>query len=314
MRKIYVFLILLGLLAVAIFADSGWLNAQTEIQKSFNANSPGQNLQNQLLGSTNTNNGFLNLNGSNVSVLDSGNIHPVGVSEIVSISQSGTTTIEIPNNFPGSSVNWTYWAVATATSLSGIRFSVSYVSNDYLNFSIYIPSSLNLSPGTYNGLISVYGKNSGNDNNLWVGTVNLTIIYKEQSYVATATSYDASFCGVTGNVLTNSYTPFNGGVLLAKLTVTSNSTKITVSVSTGVNGGDLTSGISPSGLPNGMALKYSTSYNSSTQLLTLSGGSSGNYQHSGEVDIYASNSIGSWAAPGQTKIEFQFTITPSCNF
>ncbi|MGC8708412.1 MAG: hypothetical protein ACP5R1_06805, partial [Athalassotoga sp.] len=56
----------------------------------------------------------------------------------------------------------------------------------------------------------------------------------EQGYVATATSYDASFCGATGNPLTVAYT--NSGNLLASLKVESNMDTIAVSVAFSVTG------------------------------------------------------------------------------
>ena len=310
MRKIYVVLALIMILTVFSFAN-GWLNAQSEIQNSFNANSPSQNLQNQLLGSTNTNGSFLNL-GSNVSVSGSNNLHDKGTYVLlVNISNYGTTKISV-NNFPGNSKNWIYWTESTTTDWhnNGIVFSVSYENNNYLNFHIYIPSTSTISPGTYNGLIKIYGQNPGNDQNLWVESINLTLVYKTQSYIATATSYDASFCGVTGNVLTNAYNP--NGVLLAKLTVQSNMSTITVNVSTGVNGGSLTPGISPLSLPNGMTLNYSSNYNYNKSVLTLP--TQTGSQYSGELDIYASNKIAPWTTPGQTTIQFQFTIIPKGSY
>ncbi|MGC8545167.1 MAG: hypothetical protein ACP5NR_04380 [Athalassotoga sp.] len=306
MRKIYVLLILISIIATLSFADN-WLNAQTEIQKSFNSNSPGQNLQNQLLGSTNTNNSFLNL-GSSVSLLDSNNIHDKGTYYLtVSISNSGTTTIEwtLPNNALPGNVNW--WTTGSGQNFVS-KIATSNTSNN-ISISIYIPAGT--SPGTYNEVITLATGNPGQDSNVWECFIDLTIVYKAQSYIATATSYDASFCGVTGNVLTNSYTPFDGGVLLAKLAVQSNMSMITVEVSTGVNGGSLTSGISPSGLPNGMTLHYSNNYTENGNVLTLPIGSN---PYSGELDIFASNSIASWATPGQTTIQFEFTIVPKGSY
>ncbi|BBJ28966.1 hypothetical protein [Athalassotoga saccharophila] len=120
--------------------------------------------------------------------------------------------------------------------------------------------------------------------------------------------YNASFSGVTGNVLTNAYN--TDRVLLAKLAVQSNMSTITVTVSTGVNGGSLTSGINPPGLPNGMILKYSDNYDEN--VLTLQPKDSD--QYSGELDIFASKSIESWVAPGKIVITFQFTIIPNCGY
>gem|GEM_PF-2877487 len=315
LRKIYILLILLSLVTVLSFADSGWLNAQSEIQKSFNANSPATNvLQNQLLGSTNTNSGFLNLNGSNVNALGSGFI--VGTeSTSVIISQCGTTTLLIKNDFPYQVQK--YWVEKISNWPPGMRFSASYYSSKFLNLSVYIPP--NLSPGTYSGSIAVYEILYY----IWWGyiwevtfeeLVNLEISYTAQSYVATATSYNATFCGATGNVLTNSYKPSSNGVLLAELVVQSNSSTITINVSTAVNGGSLTPGINPSGLPDGMVLNYSNSYNASTHVLTLQPQASGaSYPYLGTLDIIASNSIAQWVIPGQTVIEFQFTIVPKYN-
>ncbi len=217
MRKIYVFLILLGFLAVAIFADSGWLNAQTEIQKSFNANSPGQNLQNQLLGSTNTNNTFLNLNGSNVSALSAGQSKGSTTSTTVTVSR--TTTMP--------------------------------------------------------------------------------------SYVATATAYDASFCGATGNPLIGQYQPASeeAGVLLAKLTVQSNMATIDVYVTPTFTG---SSNLSTS------LLKYYNNGSSWTSRPTMNLTGS-NSLYTGELDVVVlpnPNYIPQWTQTGRNVLKIVFVVTP----
>ncbi|MGC8589161.1 hypothetical protein [Athalassotoga sp.] len=310
MRKIYVLLILISIIATLSFADN-WLNAQTEIQKSFNSNSPGQNLQNQLLGSTNTNNSFLNL-GSSVNALGASN-DPSAVTLNECVSSVGANTFNIPlsalNGIPADP-NWTY----SITNFNGNGITLNSTSVSYskskpstLNLNVTVPSNYSL-PNCVTMTLLATQKNG--QTKQWNITLNISNC-DEQSYIATATSYDASFCGVTGNVLTNSYTPFDGGVLLAKLAVQSNMSMITVEVSTGVNGGSLTSGISPSGLPNGMTLHYSNNYTENGNVLTLPIGSN---PYSGELDIFASNGIASWATPGQTILQFQFTIIPNGSY
>lgn len=307
MRKIHILLILLNLVAVFAFADNYWFNAQTEIQNSFNANSPGQNvLQNQLLGSTNSS--FVHLGGSTVNALGStlpnkGTTYTLSVS----ISNSGITTIEytLPNNALPGNVNW--WTTSGSQNfVSKIATSSSSKNNIY----IYINIPAGTSPGAYDETITLATGNPGNDSNVGECFIDLIIVYKTQSYSATATSYDATFRGVTGDVLTNSYTPSGDKVLLASLAVQSNSSTILVKVSTGVNDRNLTSGIDPSGLPKGMMLNYSSSYNAGNNVLALS---SSENAYAGTLDITASN-ITSWATPGQTALEFQFTIVPKGSY
>lgn len=173
-------------MAILSFGDN-WLNAQEEIQKSFNSNSPGQNLQNQLLGSTNTNY-FLDL-GSSVSVLDN-NIHDKGTYYLtVNISKSGTTTIQLtlPNNALPGNFNW--WT--TASSQNFVSKIVTSNTSNNIFISIYIP--VGTSSGTYNEVITLATGNPGQDSNVWKYFIDLTIVYKNQNYIATATSYNPHF-------------------------------------------------------------------------------------------------------------------------
>ena len=130
-----------------------------------------------------------------------------------------------------------------------------------------------------------------------------SVIGIEQGFVATATSYDASFCGATGNPLNSSAYSSNGH-LLASLSVESNMDSIAVGVSytlTGPNG-DLTgylTGISPS--------------NNSSQVLTLTGGSVST-PWSGTLDVIGPSSIQPWVAAGDYTLETTFTITPKNTF
>jgi hypothetical protein len=95
-------------------------------------------------------------------------------------------------------------------------------------------------------------------------TVN-SVIGIEQGYVATATSYDASFCGATGNPLTKSYV--NSGYVLASLSVESNMQTIAVGVTYTLTG-------SASDLSGYLPTLNATSTNGySSGVLTLAGGS-----------------------------------------
>jgi len=130
-----------------------------------------------------------------------------------------------------------------------------------------------------------------------------SVIGIEQGFVATATSYDASFCGATGNPL-NSSAYSSDGYLLASLSVESNMATITVGVSYTLTGptGDLTgdlSGLNPS--------------NNSSQVLPLTDGSLST-PWSGTLKVIGPSHIQQWVAAGDYKLATTFTITPQNTF
>jgi len=133
-----------------------------------------------------------------------------------------------------------------------------------------------------------------------------SVIGIEQGFVATATSYDASFCGATGSPLTSAYT--DSGYVLASLSVESNMDSIAVGVSytlTGPNGEDLSSN-----LPT-LTLTSSNGYSDST--LTLAGGTVST-PWSGTLKVIGPSSIQPWVAAGDYTLATTFTITPENNF
>ena len=138
-----------------------------------------------------------------------------------------------------------------------------------------------------------------------------SVIGIEQGFVATATSYDASFCGATGNLLTSPYNS-NGvsGVLLASLSVESNMDSIAVGVSYKLTGS--ASGLS-SNLPT-LTITTPTSPNGySGGVLTLTGGSVST-PWKGTLDVIGPSSIQPWVAAGDYTLATTFTITPKNNF
>ncbi|MGC8683812.1 MAG: hypothetical protein ACP5UJ_07770 [Athalassotoga sp.] len=135
----------------------------------------------------------------------------------------------------------------------------------------------------------------------------------EQGYVATATSYDASFCGATGNPLTGAYTTYTNsgisGILLASLKVESNMATIAVSVTFSVTG---PSGVDVSSF-NDNLLTFSSNSNYANGTLTLTGGSDGT-PYTGTLDVIGPSSIPQWVAAGDYMLTTTFTITPENTF
>ena len=131
-----------------------------------------------------------------------------------------------------------------------------------------------------------------------------SVIGIEQGFVATATSYDASFCGATGDPLTSAYISGSLANVLASLSVESNMATITVGVSYTLTGptGDLTgdlSGLNPS--------------NNSSQVLPLTDGSLST-PWSGTLKVIGPSHIQQWVAAGDYKLATTFTITPQNTF
>jgi hypothetical protein len=173
LRKIYVVLVLIIILTVFSFAN-GWLNAQNEIQNSFNANSPGTLIQ--------TNHSskvyFLTVGGS-VSALQVSSTSNYSTS--ISVSTPGLATIDItlPNKFlPGNGKTWTY-EISSITGFGSISIYNPQISYDesgrpnYISMSINIPQ--NIPAKAYGGTITITATNSGNDTNVWQGFISLTV-------------------------------------------------------------------------------------------------------------------------------------------
>ena len=137
-------------------------------------------------------------------------------------------------------------------------------------------------------------------------TVN-SVIGIEQGYVATATSYDASFCGATGNPLTSAYV--NSGYVLASLSVESNMQTINVGVTYALTGS--ASGLSHY-LPT-LTITTSTSTNGYSGTLTLAGGSFST-PWKGTLNVIGPSHIQSWVAAGDYTLATTFTITPDNTF
>jgi hypothetical protein len=140
-------------------------------------------------------------------------------------------------------------------------------------------------------------------------TVN-SVIGIEQGYVATATSYDASFCGATGNPLTSAY--IDSGYVLASLSVESNMQTIAVGVTytlTGPTGNPAVSSGTLTGYLTG--LSYSSNYSGS--VLTLTGGSVST-PWSGTLNVIGPSHIQPWVAAGDYTLATTFTITPKNTF
>jgi len=137
-----------------------------------------------------------------------------------------------------------------------------------------------------------------------------SVIGIEQGFVATATSYDASFCGATGNPLTSAYV--NSGYVLASLSVESNMQTIAVGVTytlTGPTGNPSVSSSTLTGYLTG--LSYSSNYSGSA--LTLTGGSVST-PWSGTLKVIGPSSIQPWVAAGDYTLATTFTITPENTF
>ena len=144
-----------------------------------------------------------------------------------------------------------------------------------------------------------------------------SVIGIEQGFVATATSYDASYCGATGNLLTSSYTgTYTGsGYVLASLSVESNMDSIAVGVSytlTGPNGNSAVSSSTLNGTGYLTGLSYSSNYSSG--VLSLSNGGSASTPWSGTLNVIGPSSIPAWVAAGDYTLATTFTITPKNTF
>jgi len=183
----------------------------------------------------------------------------------------------------------------------------------------------------YNGYITEASTGpTQNTGNLQV----TSIIGVEQGYVATAVSYNASFCGVSGNPLTGLYNTDNTEMLLAQLFIESNATDVTLTVSTSTT-------LPPGALTftyGSLSDATTTWKNSGTHMLTLSttnvlgsptfntlGSYSGSSpeklsvtpigQYTGTAQVYAnansSNwSLTKWVTAGQYTVNITFTIAP----
>jgi len=136
-----------------------------------------------------------------------------------------------------------------------------------------------------------------------------SVIGIEQGFVATATSYDASFCGATGSPLTSAYV---SGNVLASLSVESNMQTIAVGVTytlTGPTGNPSVSSSTLTGYLTG--LSYSSNYSGSA--LNLAGGSVST-PWSGTLKVIGPSSIQPWVAAGDYTLATTFTITPENTF
>lgn len=161
-------------------------------------------------------------------------------------------------------------------------------------------------------------------------TAKLTVesnIYVVPGYVATATAYDATFCGASGylmdgTVLINDYsgitkgnyeTPNASGVALAMLQMKSNHQTIEVSAVVSVLDGsnnDVTNDFPY----NGNGLLYTpgsgASYDSGSNVWTLPAGSS---PYEGTAYLYYGSGmqITPWIEAGKYTLHVVFTITPA---
>ena len=141
-----------------------------------------------------------------------------------------------------------------------------------------------------------------------------SVIGIEQGFVATATSYDASYCGATGNLLTSSYT--GSGYVLASLSVESNMATITVAVNYSLTGPTGNPSVSISSTSTGYltGLSYSSNYSYSGSVLTLTTGGNANTPWSGTLYVYGPSHIQPWVAAGDYTLATTFTITPKNTF
>jgi hypothetical protein len=138
-----------------------------------------------------------------------------------------------------------------------------------------------------------------------------SVIGIEQGFVATATSYDASFCGATGNPLTAAYV---SGYVLASLSVESNMQTIAVGVTYSLNGPTGNSAVVSSDLSGYLPTLTTTSTNGySSGVLTLAGGSLST-PWKGTLNVIGPSSIQPWVAAGDYKLATTFTITPENTF
>ncbi|BBJ28975.1 hypothetical protein [Athalassotoga saccharophila] len=128
----------------------------------------------------------------------------------------------------------------------------------------------------------------------------------EQGYVATATSYNASFCGASGNPLTGHYVSLNSQVLLAELSVKSNMSTIGVTVAFSSNFPNF------SNYSLSSYINYSDNYSNGS--LTLQNGGYPNTPYEGTLEVYAPSSIPQWVTAGTYQVTTTFTITPKNNF
>jgi hypothetical protein len=141
-----------------------------------------------------------------------------------------------------------------------------------------------------------------------------SVIGIEQGFVATATSYDASFCGATGDPLTSAYLSGSLANVLASLSVESNMDSIAVGVSYTLTGPTGNSAVESSDLSGYLTTLTLTSPNGySGGVLTLAGGSVST-PWSGTLYVKGPSSIQPWVAAGDYKLATTFTITPENTF
>jgi len=143
-----------------------------------------------------------------------------------------------------------------------------------------------------------------------------SVIGIEQGFVATATSYDASFCGATGNLLTSSYT--GSGYVLASLSVESNMDSIAYTVSYTLAGPTGNTAVASSVFATSELAVLNPSNPSNpamgvSNVLKLTGGSVST-PWSGTLNIIGPSSIQPWVAAGDYTFETTFTITPENKF
>jgi hypothetical protein len=143
-----------------------------------------------------------------------------------------------------------------------------------------------------------------------------SVIGIEQGFVATATSYDASFCGATGNPLTSSYT--DNGYVLASLSVESNMDSIAYTVSYTLAGPTGNTAVASSVFATSELAVLNPSNPSNpamgvSNVLKLTGGSVST-PWKGTLNIIGPSSIQPWVAAGDYTFETTFTITPENTF
>jgi hypothetical protein len=156
-----------------------------------------------------------------------------------------------------------------------------------------------------------------------------SIIGVEQGYVATAVSYNASFCGVSGNPLTGLQNSSNG-MLLAQLFIESNATDVTliVSASTTLPSSALTftyGSLSNTTWGNSGKLTLSTTNVLGSPTFNTLGSYSGSSpeklnvtqigQYTGTAQVYANANSSNWSSTkwvtaGQYTVNITFTIDP----
>ena len=156
-----------------------------------------------------------------------------------------------------------------------------------------------------------------------------SIIGVEQGYVATAVSYNASFCGVSGNPLKGLQNSSNG-MLLAQLFIESNATDVTltVSASTTLPSGALTftyGSLSNTTWGNSGKLTLSATNVLGSPTFNTLGSYSGSSpeklsvtpigQYTGTAQVYANANSSNWSSTkwvtaGQYTVNITFTIAP----